>query len=148
MRPITQFGWAQACSGVAASSVSSAAVRNGPPEAVSTILRTAFAPEKHWKIALCSLSTGRICAPASRAAFVTSGPAMTRASLFARSTRLPALAAASVEARPAAPTMPAITAWQSACATTSSIAALPARSSVPASANFARKEDPPSERTA
>ena len=45
---------------------------------------------------------------------MNSGPAITSASLLASSTRLPARAAASVGARPAAPTIAAITASQSA----------------------------------
>ena len=47
LRPMTQFGCAQAWSGVTASSVSSAQVRNGPPEAVSTMRRTALMSERH-----------------------------------------------------------------------------------------------------
>ena len=40
LRPITQLGCAQACSGVTAARLSSGAARNGPPEAVSTIFLT------------------------------------------------------------------------------------------------------------
>ena len=47
LRPITQFGWAQASSGVTASSASSAQARNGPPDAVSTMRRTALMSERH-----------------------------------------------------------------------------------------------------
>ncbi len=40
---------------------------------------------RHWKIALCSLSIGRIRAPEARAASSSRAPASTRASLFASS---------------------------------------------------------------
>ena len=45
-------------------------------------------------MAECSESTGTISAPFSFALAITSGPAQTRVSLFARAMRLPALAAA------------------------------------------------------
>ena len=131
LRPMTQFGCAQACAGVTASSESSGASRNGPPEAVRTIRRTARTSERHWNTALCSLSTGSNVAPASRAARMRSGPAITSASLFASSTRLPARAAASVEARPAAPTIAAITTSQRLSDATCSSPAPPKSSSVP-----------------
>ena len=107
LRPITQFGCAQACVGrhVAQSSRRRAS-RNGPPDAVSRMRRTPArrrarreAAGRHWKTALCSLSIGSSVAPLSRAARMNSGPAMTSASLFASSTLLPARAAASVGAQ-------------------------------------------------
>ena len=58
-----------------------------------------------WKIAECSLSTGRIVAPRRRARSMTSGPATTRVSLFASATILPASSAAQVPRSPAAPTI-------------------------------------------
>src|SRR5207245_60630 len=79
---------------------------------------------------------GSSLAPASCAARMNGGPAMTSASLFARSTRLPAAAAASVAGRPAAPTIAAMTAWQSSCVTTAPSAPAPNRSSVPVSENL------------
>ena len=101
LRPITQFGCAQACSGVHAASFSVGQSRNGPPDAVSSTRLTPFGGSparvsdgRHWKIALCSLSTGSSVAPASRAALISSGPAITSDSLLAISRRLPALAAA------------------------------------------------------
>jgi hypothetical protein len=60
-------------------------------------------------MALCSLSIGISCAPEARTAAISSEPAMTADSLFASSRRLPAAAAASVEGRPAAPLIAAIT---------------------------------------
>jgi len=58
---------------------------------------------------------------------------MTSASLLASSTRLPARAAASVEASPAAPTIAAITTSQRRSTAIFSSAAAPKRSSVPCS---------------
>ena len=101
-------GWRRASSGVAAAARSFVQVRNGPPEAVR--MRRASSvrgrPVRHCSTALCSESTGTISPPPSRAARVTSSPAMTRVSLLARATRLPARSAASVASSPAAPTMP------------------------------------------
>ncbi len=68
---------------------------------------------RHWKIALCSLSIGTMVAPPSCAARISSSPASTSDSLLASSRRLPARAAASVDGRPAAPTMAATTVSQS-----------------------------------
>ena len=148
LRPITQVGCAQACAGVTASSDSSGAARNGPPEAVSTMRRTAFASERHWNTALCSLSTGTMVAAPSRAARMRSGPAMTSASLLASSTRLPARAAASVDASPAAPTIAAIATSQRLSVATCSSASAPKRSSVPwlrkSAASFASGRKPAS----
>ena len=43
-RPMRQRGWAQACSGVTPESSADGVVRNGPPDAVSRILRTPARP--------------------------------------------------------------------------------------------------------
>ena len=66
LRPMTQFGCAQAASGVTASRSSAAVSRNGPPEAVSRMrLRPAgrtparFPGGRHWKMALCSRVDGQ-----------------------------------------------------------------------------------------
>ena len=64
---------------------------------------------RHWNIALCSLSIGISCAPERCTAAISSAPAMTADSLLASSRRLPAPAAASAEASPAAPLMAAMT---------------------------------------
>ncbi len=116
LRPITQLGWAQACSGVTPARASGLKVRNGPPEAVSRMRSTptrssprAKSAGMHWKMALCSLSMGSSSAPLAWISSMNSCPDMTRASLLASMTRLPARAAARVGIRPAAPTMPAIT---------------------------------------
>ena len=148
LRPITQFGCAQASAGVTASSDSGGAARNGPPDAVSTMRRTARMSERHWNTALCSLSTGNSVAPPSRAARIRSGPAITRASLLASSTRFPERAAASVEASPAAPTIAAMTTSQRPSEATCASAASPKRSSVPhcakAAASFGSGDEPES----
>ena len=133
LRPITQFGCAQAASGVTLSSASRGVSRNGPPEAVSSTRLTpggatpARAPcGRHWKMALCSLSIGSSVAPERLTAASSSGPAMTRDSLLASSRRLPACAAASVERRPAAPTIAAMTHCTSGSRASSSSAPAPA----------------------
>ena len=141
LRPMTQFGCARAASGVTAASASPGVSRNGPPEAVSS---TRFSPAgatpgvtpggRHWKMALCSLSIGRSVAPERFTSAISSGPAITRASLLASSRRLPARAAASVERRPAAPTIAAITHCTSAACAISSSAAPPASTRVCAAA--------------
>src|SRR5437588_12981924 len=91
LRPIVQFGCATASAGVAAAITSGEAVRNGPPLAVRIIFETwsRRLPARHWKIALCSLSTGSSVAPAAVAASVISAPAVTSASLFASATTRP-----------------------------------------------------------
>ncbi len=107
LRPITQFGCAHACSGVQVARRSSGQSRNGPPDAVSSTRRTPFgvSPARacaggHWKMALCSLSTGSSVAPDALAALMSSGPAITSDSLFASNRRLPASTAANVLRRP------------------------------------------------
>ena len=86
---------------------------------------------RHWKMALCSLSIGSSVAPESFTAAISSGPAITRDSLFASSRRLPARAAASVERSPAAPTIAAITQCTSGRLASSSSAPAPASMRVP-----------------
>ena len=84
-------------------------VRKAPPEAVRIRRETASGPPwlpfRHWKMALCSLSTGSTCTPARRAFSMTICPAMTRISLLAMARSLPASIAASAGLRPAVPTM-------------------------------------------
>src|SRR5450830_876966 len=72
----------------------------------------------HWKIALCSLSSGSNTAPLLRTACIKSVPDMTSASLLASRIFLPASTAARVGRKPAAPTMAATTASTSASAET------------------------------
>src|SRR5579883_2492025 len=137
-RPITQLGWAQAASGVAAAIASAPQSRNGPPEAVSRIRRTPFGVSpvrepagRHWNMALCSLSIGSSVAPLERAACINSGPDMTSDSLLASNRRLPARAAASVERKPAAPTIAAMTHSASGSVAISVSAPAPAMMRVP-----------------
>ena len=141
-----QVGCAQASSGVTAASSASARVRNGPPEPVSRIRRTPQASSpwaarggRHWKIALCSLSIGSSSAPCARTAPMKIGPAMTRASLLARRSFLPASAAARVGASPAAPTIAAITTSTSGRVAADTSPASPASTSVATSAPARRR---------
>ena len=105
--PMDQVGWRRASSGVMAANAFWGSVRNGPPEAVRTIRRTEpVSPlSRHWKMAECSLSTGRIRVPRARASAVTKAPAITRVSLLASASVFPARSAAMVGTRPAPPTM-------------------------------------------
>ena len=61
-------------------------------------------PCKHWKIAECSLSTGRSFTPFSFTASHTSLPPVTSVSLFAKAISFLAFAAASVGFKPTIPT--------------------------------------------
>ena len=141
--PIDHFGCATACAGVTVANASRVQPRNGPPEAVRVIRAgtSPGLPARHWKIALCSLSIGTMVAPCACAACISSSPASTSDSLFASSRRLPARAAASVDDRPAAPTMAATTLSQASPATSDSKASAPACASVssPASLRPSRK---------
>ena len=116
--PIDQVGCLSACSTVTLRIASSGQVRNGPPEAVSTMRRTSSrrpAPSA-WKIALCSESTGSTVAPAAAARRMNSAPAQTRHSLLASATVAPRSAAASVGLRLVAPVIAAITQSAGRCA--------------------------------
>ena len=105
--PMFQLGCLRACAAVAPAIFWRSQVRNGPPEAVRCTRSTGLSPaaSRHWKMAECSESTGRITPPCSRASFVTTDPAATRVSLFASATTLPAFRAASVGRRPLKPTI-------------------------------------------
>src|SRR6185312_15915321 len=83
-----------------------------------------------WKIAECSLSTGRMRAPQRAARPMTSGPATTSVSLLARATVLPASTAAQVACSPAAPTTADTTTSTSASAANRTAPASPERSCV------------------
>ncbi len=109
--PISQLGWATACSGVAFIICSISTLRNGPPEAVRIIRATLASrlKSKTWNIALCSESTGSKVAPARATSLSINSPAQTRHSLLARPTIAPRLTASMVGPSPAAPTIPAIT---------------------------------------
>src|SRR2546422_237008 len=83
--PIFQVGCRRASAIVASASFSFGHSRNGPPDAVRMIRWTSLrlCPARHWKIALCSESTGRSGTLWSRAAAVIKAPAITRVSLLA-----------------------------------------------------------------
>ena len=83
-------------------------------------------------MALCSLSTGTIALPAARAAASTNGPPATMLSLLARASVAPALSAARLARRPAAPTIPFST-TSSAAAARAAAAALAISSAMPSS---------------
>ena len=119
--PMLQLGWRRAWAGVARSISSRDQVRKGPPEAVSSRRRGRLPPVpcRHWKMALCSLSTGSSGLPARRAASMTRWPPVTRASLLARSTCRPAPRASMTLCSPAMPT----TATSTMSASTSAAAA-------------------------
>ncbi len=104
--PMFQVGWARASSTVTRSSSSLVLSRKGPPEAVRITLCKSRSPTpcRHWKMALCSLSTGRSRTLCSLTASITTLPAATSVSLFAKATSFPALMAAKVGRMPAAPT--------------------------------------------
>ena len=140
LRPMTQFGMrAGLRRRDRARAPRAGASRNGPPDAVSTMRRTPAVPDRagtsagrHWKIALCSLSIGSSVAPPASTAAMKAAPPITSASLFASRMRLPARAAASVGARPAAPTMAASTVSASGNEAASTSPASPATTRVAA----------------
>ena len=103
--PMLQFGCAMACAGVTSFVSSRVLPRKGPPEPVSRIFFSSPGrrPVRHWKMALCSESTGTISAPHSCALRMTISPAQTSVSLFARQMRLPFSMASSVGFKPTAP---------------------------------------------
>lgn len=78
------------------------------------------APCKHWKMALCSLSTGSSGCPAFFAASVTSSPPATSGSLLASNTRLPQASVSITAASPTTPTTETSTSSASHACTTSS----------------------------
>ena len=104
--PMDQFGCFNASSTWTFFICSLVLPLNGPPEAVRRILSISleFSPFKHWKIALCSLSTGRIFTPYSLAIDITICPAVTKVSLLAKAISLPALIASKVGLIPIIPT--------------------------------------------
>ena len=122
--PILQLGCLSACSRVTCSSCSLVNVRNGPPDAVRISFSTLFciSPARHWKMAECSESTGRIGVLCFIASELMSSPATTIVSLLARAMALPAFMALIVGRKPEKPTIavttmsigPDSTIWQTA----------------------------------
>ena len=137
LAPMSQLGCATACSGVTEDK--SSTVRSGPPLAVSVIQRTSSIrpPSRHWKIALCSLSTGRRVAPCFATAAVITSPAETSASLLASAMVPPSSIAAMTGPRPAQPTI-AATVISTGLAAASQSARLPPAASIPEPSSAAR----------
>ena len=94
--PMLQLGWFRASATVTSASFSTGQSRNDPPEAVRMIRRMppSGRPWRHWKMAECSESAGRILTPCFSANGSTAGPPAMRVSLFARQMSLPASIAA------------------------------------------------------
>src|SRR5262245_51369707 len=105
--PIFHVGCWRASSTLTRASSSFGIVRNGPPDAVSRMRWTSdrLCPSRHWKIALCSESTGSSGTLCSRAAAVMRLPAITSVSLLANAIVFPVLIAAMVGKSPAPPTI-------------------------------------------
>ncbi len=102
LAPIDHWGWRSACSGVTSASASRGTSRSEPPEQVTMSRRGAErSPARHWNMAECSESIGRIGARCSAATRMTYSPPTTSDSLLARASFLPAPSAAIVGARPA-----------------------------------------------
>ena len=100
--PISHWGWRSACSAVTPASSSRFRSRSAPPLQVIISRRTGdCSPVRHWKIAECSESIGRIGARFSAASRITYSPPTTSDSLFASASFLPAPSAATVGASPA-----------------------------------------------
>ncbi len=105
--PISQVGCLSASSGRMFFISSAVRPRKGPPDAVSQIFAILFpdSPLRDWKIALCSLSTGRMGTPFSAASGMMMCPAVTSVSLFARAIFFPLSIAATVGLTPTIPMM-------------------------------------------
>ena len=105
LAPMFQLGCLRAILGVMAERSSLVLPKKGPPEAVNSILFRwqCRYPSRHWKIAECSESTGRILTPFSAARAITSSPPATSVSLLARARVMPASMAARVGRRPIIP---------------------------------------------
>ena len=120
LAPMCHVGCRRACAALTVESCSLVSRRKGPPLAVSSSLSilSGFSPTKHWKMALCSLSTGRMGDLWRREREVMSSPATTSVSLLARAICLPARMAAMVGSRPLNPTVAvSTTSMQSICTT-------------------------------
>ena len=148
--PMLQLGCLSAASGLARSSSSRVALRNGPPLAVRITRRTRSrrSPRRHWKMAECSLSTGTIVAPCARASGIKSAPASTSDSLLARASVLPRSSTATEAGRPAAPTTPCTATSYSHSRAISSSAFAPRKRRVPAWSSGARRSAAASSRSA
>ena len=117
LRPMTQFGCAQASSGVTRVEARAIGVEERPARSGQQDALHARAAHRRGARSAAGTGTPRCVRcrwaaawrPTARTVCMSSGPAMTSDSLLANNRRLPARAAASVERRPAAPTMAAMT---------------------------------------
>ena len=104
--PMLQLGWRRASAAVIPRSSSRLLPKKGPPDAVSSTRRTSSRGlfPMDWKMAECSLSTGRMETPFFLASSITRAPPHTKDSLLARARVCPASRAATVGESPATPT--------------------------------------------
>ena len=132
LAPMLQLGCFRACSGPIFSISSAFLPKNGPPDAVSSSrsISPSLLPCRHWKMALCSESTGMMATPFSAAKRFTSSPAHTSDSLLANASVLPASMAATVGFRPEMPTAALSTRSLSASAATRQTPSSPQQISV------------------
>ena len=104
--PISQFGWFKAWSKVTFFKSVIGEFKNGPPEAVIITFCTSsvpFSPERHWKIALCSLSIGIISDVCFFAKGIIKSPPATILSLLANNIFFPVVTAIDAAFNPAKP---------------------------------------------
>ena len=128
LAPISHVGWRNASALVTVASRSVVMLRNGPPEAVSSIFSISLSPSPAmlWNMAECSLSTGSIGVRYRVASSLISSPATTSVSLLARQMVFRALMACIVGDSPAKPTIAVSTMSIGPDSTISSIASGPA----------------------
>ena len=126
--PISHVGCRRASAAVSPSICERDSVRNGPPEAVSSmrVISLSWSPTMLWNMAECSESTGIIGEWHSCERRMIVSPATTRVSLLARHIFLWAFMARTVGRSPAKPTMAVRTMSTGSAQTISSRASLPA----------------------
>ena len=136
LAPMLQFGCFRASLAVTVSRNFLSLPLNGPPEAVSMMRSIGLlSPTRHWKMAECSESTGRIGHLFLMARSHTSSPATTMVSLFAKAMVFPALRAEMVGCSPEYPTMAVRTMSTGPMAATSAMDCAPANTLMGRSAN-------------
>ena len=126
--PMSHVGCFRASAAVTVCSCSFVNLRNGPPEQVSRIFSISLSPSptRLWKMAECSLSTGRMGTWYSPASWQMSSPATTSVSLLARQIFFRARMAWMVGSRPEKPTMAVSTMSMGPASTMSQSAFAPA----------------------
>ena len=103
--PMRHCGCLRASSGVTSGSSSAGTSRRAPPLHVIMRRRTGeCSPARHWNMAECSESMGRMGTWRCAARRITRSPPTTSVSLFARAIFFPAFMAATVGTSPAYPT--------------------------------------------